>query len=407
MDARRLFIAIGLAARIAAFEWRICVSFVIALAAVLGPLLVLAGLKFGIIDTMTARLMEDPRNREIVLVGSARLDEAWFAAKAKRPDVAFVLPRTRQIAAGMELRVPGTLTAISVEMLPSAAGDPLIAGGSPPSGHDGIQLSAAAARRLGVQAGDRLEGTVSRIVGGARERATVPVVVTGIADAAATAREVAFVSLDLLLAAEDYRDGLAVATVKWLGGAPSDELRRPDRIYAGFRLYARGIDDVAVLEEALAAEGLEVRTKSDEIATVRTLDRNLSIVFRIVAAIGAGGYLLSLGANLWLSVDMRRRELGILRLVGIPTPGLVLFPMVLGTVIAVAGTALAALFFLLAGGTLNHMFAASASGSDVCRLLPRHFVFAGALTLAMALVVAGMSGWRAARIQPEEILRDA
>ena len=46
-------------------EWQMSGCFVLALAAVLGPMLVLFGLKFGIVGAMVDQLIEDPHNREI------------------------------------------------------------------------------------------------------------------------------------------------------------------------------------------------------------------------------------------------------------------------------------------------------------------------------------------------------
>jgi hypothetical protein len=77
---------------------------VLGLAAVLAPLLLLFGVKSGIINTMADRLIEDPRNREVTPVGSGRYGEDWFSVAAKRPGVAFVIPLTRSIAASMILR---------------------------------------------------------------------------------------------------------------------------------------------------------------------------------------------------------------------------------------------------------------------------------------------------------------
>src|SRR4051812_14764386 len=73
--------------------------FVLALAAVLAPLLVLFGLKFGLIDTIASRLIEDPRNRELIPVGSGRFDAGWFARQRGRPEVAFTVPETRRLSA--------------------------------------------------------------------------------------------------------------------------------------------------------------------------------------------------------------------------------------------------------------------------------------------------------------------
>ncbi len=57
------------------------VSFFImaSIVAVVAPLLLLFGLKFGIVSQMRAELLADPRNLEIRMLGSAKLDDAWFA----------------------------------------------------------------------------------------------------------------------------------------------------------------------------------------------------------------------------------------------------------------------------------------------------------------------------------------
>ena len=59
-----------LAYRDFAHERRISLCFVLALMAVLAPLLILFGLKFGLVDTLAQRLVESPANREVLAVGS-------------------------------------------------------------------------------------------------------------------------------------------------------------------------------------------------------------------------------------------------------------------------------------------------------------------------------------------------
>ena len=81
-------------------ERLLSVCAILGLAAVLAPLLVLFGVKNGIINTMADRLIEDPRNREITPVGSGRYDAEWFSAVSAHPMIAFVIPQTRSIAAG-------------------------------------------------------------------------------------------------------------------------------------------------------------------------------------------------------------------------------------------------------------------------------------------------------------------
>lgn len=76
---------------------------VLALVAVIAPLLVLFGLKFGLVSSLTERLEKDPAVREIIPLGGGRFSAAFIAELRQRPDVAFALPRTRQIAATAEL----------------------------------------------------------------------------------------------------------------------------------------------------------------------------------------------------------------------------------------------------------------------------------------------------------------
>jgi putative ABC transport system permease protein len=101
---------------------------VMGLAAVLAPLLVLFGVKSGIINTLSDRLIQDPRNREISPVGSGRYSADWFPAMHDRPDVAFVIPQTRSIAASMILYNKNSANprTVLVSIIPTAKGDPLL-----------------------------------------------------------------------------------------------------------------------------------------------------------------------------------------------------------------------------------------------------------------------------------------
>ena len=96
----RLFKTLRLASRDYAHEWQMSGCFVLALAAVLGPMMVLFGLKFGIVGGMVEQLVEDPENREVRPVISGRFDRDWFGNMARRSDVAFIVPLLRSMTAG-------------------------------------------------------------------------------------------------------------------------------------------------------------------------------------------------------------------------------------------------------------------------------------------------------------------
>ncbi len=140
-----------LAYRDFAHERRISLCFVLALMAVLAPLLVLFGLKFGLVDTLARRLVESPANREVLAVGSRQFDEDWFARVAARDDVAFLVPNTRRIAASLSrLMNPATGGDVrALQMIPTGPGDPLLGDSAAvPEGVAELVLSASAAAKL-------------------------------------------------------------------------------------------------------------------------------------------------------------------------------------------------------------------------------------------------------------------
>jgi putative ABC transport system permease protein len=397
---------LGLASRDFVHEWRLSLCQVLALAAILAPMLVLFGLKNGIVTTMRARLIEDPSIRQILPAQSGRFEPAWFRQMAARPEVGFVLPQTRTIAASAFLRNAGVpeRPLLTAELVPSAAGDPLLAGRAPaPAGFEQVVLSQPAADKLGATVGTVLEGSLTRVLRGLSERVNLKLTVAGVLPLASFDREAAFVAMELLIAAEDYRDGRAVEALGWTGSAPLGE----SRAYAGFRLYARSIDDVAPLRDLLQRQGTEVRTRAAEIETVRALDRNLSAVFWIVAAIGVAGYGLSLASSLWGNVDRKRREIAVLRLVGFDTKRCVLFPACQALMIALAGCVLAMSAYLAVAASVNRFFTATLEpGERICQLAPHHFLAASLATVVLAVLASAIGGLHAARIQPSEALRD-
>lgn len=397
---RQLFNIQRLALRDYVHEWRMSGCFILALAAVLAPMLILFGLKFGIVTNLMEDLIRDPANREIRQVGSGHFSPEWFAALTARPDVAFVIPRTRALAATMDLYSTEAGRILSVELIPSAPGDPLLEGlTAAPSGYGRVVVSASVARKLEIEPGDRVDGSLVRRYRGSRDREHLPLQVAGVAPIEAFTRDGAFVSLDLLVATEDFRDGRAVPELGWSG----DEPLGADRTFPGYRLYARSIHDVAGLRDLLEGQGLEVRTSAAEIESVKALDRNLSVIFWVVALVGMAGFSLSLGASLWANVERKRRELSVLRLMGFRTGDIVWFPMLQSLTTSVLGWAAASLLYLGLAQAINRLF----PDQTLCRLLPEHFLAALGLTVAAAGLAALLGGYRAARIEPAEGLREA
>lgn len=389
-----------------ATERLMSICFVMVLAAVMTPLLVLFGIKFGVVSTLVGRLVEDPRNREIIPIGGGRFDAAWFAAMASRPTVAFVLPKTRSIAASIDLRRDGddAMEPIRADLIPTAKGDPILEKWARvPSSANEIVLSDVVARKLHAAVGAVLDGSIGRIRNGVAEDGHLRETVVAVLPPTVTERAVAYVPLDVVVAFEDFRDDRAVASLGWVGDAPPSEAR----VFSSYRLFVRRIDDVAPLRDELTAVGLNLDTRAEEIENVQSLDRMLSLVFRIIAGLGGSGFIIAFGINLFSNVERKRRSLSVLRLVGFTPLGVTLFQMSQAAVTAVLGAALSIALYEVAQAVINTRFAPTLlAGEVVCRLLPVHFVIAALITMASAQLAATAAGIKAAFIEPAEGLRD-
>jgi len=378
---------------------------VLTVAAIIAPLLLLLGLKTGVIATLRQDLLNDPRNRELVVYGTHHLDRAWFAAMRDRADLGFLLPRTRSINATIDLLDGQQRLYEALDLIPTAPGDPLLPPDLPtPARADQVLLTATLAERIGIAPGSPLTGLVRRSNAGTPQDARFDLRVIGVIPEHSVAREAVFTHPDLLIACEDYRDGRR-------GAVTSADLRAPlaseRTAFAGARVYARDLEGVATLAEAMRAQGIETRTQAERIATLSAFDRTLSFILRVIGLIGLTGCALALGGALWVNVERKRRDLALLRLFGFPNATVGLMPLVQSGVIAALAFALAALAYLAGAAAFNRSLGYNLAGAGyVCRLEPAHLAGAAAATLLVALLAGLAAGYRASRIDPAECLRE-
>ncbi|MGE0425965.1 MAG: FtsX-like permease family protein [Reyranellaceae bacterium] len=399
-DMRRIF---GLALADAKHEWRSTLCLVLALAAVLAPLLILFGLRYGVIQTLADRMTRDPRNLEIVPIGAGRFDAAFFEKVAGWPDVAFLIPKTRSISATIDIFQDGG-SPVPAEMIPTKTGDPLLESHPIPASDRQVVLTADAARKIGnVKPGAKINGVIGRTINGRTENVRLMLEVIAVLPDATLNGEAVFLPLKTLADTESFREGFAVPEFK-AEGPP-----RPDvaRLYAGFRLYGRTIYDIPVLRDRLLAQRIETFTRAAEVEQIQSLDRNLGLLFWLIAGIGAAGFLLSLGVSLWGAVERKRRDLALLRLLGFRARATVFFPVTQAALVACLGIGLGWAAQAGAAVVLDRYFASSVgAGEAVSRLLPVHLASAAGTTLLCALLAAAIASARAARIDPSEGLRE-
>jgi putative ABC transport system permease protein len=189
------------------------------LAAVIAPLLILFGLRTGVVEALRADLVDDPVFRELRPEHSMPYGPAFFTMLQERPDIVFAIPTIGRGASVVGVRLGGRDRAF--DMLPSGAGDPLaqVAGLDAPEEGEAL-LSETAAAALGASPGDRLLVTADRTVGGKVEQAQVELSVIGVLPLRADDLARIYVSLALTEDIESFRSGFAVADRGWPGTTP-------------------------------------------------------------------------------------------------------------------------------------------------------------------------------------------
>lgn len=190
-------------------------------------------------------------------------------------------------------------------------------------------------------------------------------------------------------------------------GTGAEDFMLGRRGYSSFRMYAATLEDVAPLAALLESMNIKTVTRADRIAEVRSLSSYLSLLFWLIASASIIGGIACLTANIYASVERKRRELAVLRLLGVHGMPLSLFPLVTISTLCCSGLAVALTLFHIMAALTNFLFRQHLEpGETFIRL---SWCDQGA-TLVVGFLVSLLAGLfacqRMARIQPSESLRD-
>lgn len=399
-------LAAKLACRDLLRDFRMTLCLLASVAAVVAPLLVLFGLRYGVVESLRDELRRTPTTLELRPLTQGRFDSQFFARLRERPEVSFLEPTPRFLSTILSLssvKQAEGAEPVQVDLLPSRPGDPLLGGfvlSSPPT--NGIILSRPAAEQLGVAAGDVVTARIARVHHEARQVVTRNLSVAAVLPLERLRREAALVEPNFVLALEDYLEGRESPYF----GTDGEVRPQGAREFAGFRLFASDIDTVEPLRDWLVGEGLTIDTAATEIAVVRRLDRALGVLFVVIAGLGGSGAVLGLMVSLWGNVERKRHDLGVMRLIGFPSMAMAAFPVVQALTIGAAGAGLSILLALLAGPAVDRLLAGTVAAGLVAYRLP-----VGALgvtvviTMVAAGAAAGVAGAVAAKLDPADTLR--
>ena len=391
-------------------EWPVSVAICLAIVAVAAPLLVLLGLREGVIGEMFQRLRSNPSMRIITLdaTGSARFDEAWFANARSWPETGFVLPSTRFAAGQADFSTAADASGAEqrASLIPTAIGDPVFGPGSPELGGPfEAKLSADLASRLAVAPGGTVRAAIERrVAGGGLEPLVIELHIVDVAPPQGYEGRAAFVGTELLTAIEDFRDGFAAPLL----GVRAGNERGPRAAYPNLRLYARDLEDVAPLASRLREQyGLSVSSRGAEIAAALNLDANLRAVMQGLVLLGALGLAGGLAAIQWSMAARKRRTIAVLGLMGFGRFWLVGLPVAEAALLGAAGAVLTIAMAFLFGAWINAHLAASFGASGRACVLPPALLTAGTIFLLVLSVLPALwIGARYATLEPANELRE-
>lgn len=376
-----------------------------ALVAVIAPLLLLFGLKHGVITQLQRELLDDPRNLEVRMLTSGSYDNAWLNDLSERQEIGFVIGQTRSLNTQADLLNDSQRFVEGAELIPSAPGDPLLASLDRYPEGTSVILSEPAARRLEVAEGDLLTLAVSRRLDGQLERGRLEVEVAGVLKAARFPRPAAFIDLPLLIELERFRDGHASPQLGVENGLARGDY--PLR-FARARIYAKDGDAVQGLVEWLEEQRIDTSSRLAEIENVRAINKVLELVFGVIAATALAGCMASMSGAFLANIDRKRREYAVLRLLGFQRSAIATFLAVQVGVLTLLAFVVGLGLFALGSAVFNRALATSYMAAGVVSHITFiHAVIALMLTLSVGLLVVVVGVARAYGIQPSESLREA
>ncbi|MGF6284015.1 ABC transporter permease [Pseudomonas silensiensis] len=374
------------------------------LVAVIAPLLLLFGLKHGVVSQLQDELLRDPRNLEVKMLSNGNYDTAWIERLRLRPETGFALGQTRSLNTQADLLIGMQRFVEGAEIIATEPGDPQLNLSSLTPVGNQVILSASAAQRLQAKAGDSVQLRALRHLEGVNERGEMTLTVLAVLDGARFGRAAGFVAPPLLLDLERFRDGYQVSAFGVITGKPLGDLQP---LYARARVYARDIDQVAPLEHWLNEQHIETSSRLADIDNVKAINHVLGLIFGVIAVAALIGCVASMVGAFLANIDRKRKSLAVLRLLGFKRRAVGGFVVLQALVLSLAGYVGGLGFYAVGSHLFDYLLGSSqATGTFVCHITVWHGLAALLLTFLVAALVAVIGAVRAINIQPAESLRE-
>lgn len=213
---------------------------VLALFAMMAPLLIILGLKYGIVESMKERLLSNPDTLEVRMTDAFKATPELVDSFRKWPETAFVIPSVGYLYSGVDVVQPGQddEDAESAALIPTAPGDPLLNNTGVPVPHSGeAVVTEALSKRVGLAPGDQVHIKVWR--NSRRQCLEIPLRVVGVLPLQHHSAPALLVPLELTVDVENY----IIAGQ----GEPGSPARFSESLYDGIALGEGSTEELLTL----------------------------------------------------------------------------------------------------------------------------------------------------------------
>lgn len=311
---------------------------IVLLAALIAPPVVLHTLRVGLVETWAQDLSRDIRNREVVIVGENKISQDDLVQIADWPETGFVIPEPSFFVSTQRARkAEARGVAIDLNLRTTEARDPVMQGMlQMPLGPRDTVLSARAAQRLEITAGDSVTILLARTPTGASpERIPVTLRVAAVLPPERWAGTDGFVQAETLLG---FREWLTFASE-----TPDDIPPMDVVIWQSLRVYAPEVSQATALRDKLDQLGFETRLMTDQVDRILKLETGLRQIFTIVLILSAMAFVITTCLLQWLSVVRKKRDFALMSVIGMTATDRAVFPLVQGSLMTAFACAIALL----------------------------------------------------------------
>lgn len=385
---------------------KVTLCVVAALVAIMAPLLLLFGLKHGVITQLRHDLAQKPDLLEIRTQGNThRLTLPWLDSVKQREDVSFAIGLTRSLNAEAQVFKTEQAAQHSIsdhlysEIIPTAEGDPLFSSFASPITKNDIAISHKLAQQLKFAVGDPLFFKLSRTTNGQKINTVFSAHIAYILPPQLFSRSAAFVPVEFLLGMEYFIDGLQ----------DSFEVveRVPEHyIFANVRIYARSMQDVLGLSEWLEQQHIQTSSQQSAIHSTLTINAVLNLIFSVIAITALVGGLTSLTGSFLANIDRRHQLIAILRLLGFNKKNIISYISIQIFIITILSYCVSVAFYFAGSSVFNHFLGKNEQTSSFSTYLSlNQLLIAFLLSVLVSLVVAAIGAKQSMHIEPAESLR--